>query len=242
MKKTKYDRAFKVKAVQLAKAIGSRRAAEKLKISRNTLNDWRYNQISREELTATGNIFKKEAKNMCDSAKAQVSSNKDSAIDKEPTIETLLQSYLDNAKIAYMHGDLDTAISLTTHIIHAQPVFFAEALYLQAKCYYYGIDGNRDLYAAESLLLTASDLGHRKAKNLLGVLYACGLDRKDIRHSMNYSKAFNLFKEAADAGDPEAMVNEGICHFWGLGTEENLERAVELFKVATGQLAVDNRL
>ena len=112
MKKTKYDRAFKVKAVQLAKAIGSRRAAEKLKISRNTLNDWRYNQISRDELTAAGNI-RKEAKNMSELDKAQVSSN----IDKEPTIKTLLQSHLDIANRAYMHGDLDTTISLTTQMI-----------------------------------------------------------------------------------------------------------------------------
>ena len=228
MKKTKYERAYKVKAVQLAKAIGSRKAAETLKISRNTLNDWRYNQISSEELTAAGNI-RKEAKNMSEPEKAQVSSN------KEPTIETLLQSHLDKANRAYVHGDLDTAMSLTTQIIHTQTVLFAEAIFLQAKCCYYGTDGNRDLYAAETLLLKASDLGHRGAKNLLGVLYTRrGLNRNDI----HYTKAFNLFKEAAEAGDPEAMVNEGICHYWGLGTEENPERAVELFKAATEQLAI----
>lgn len=229
MKKTKYEKPFKIDAVKLSLRIGTKKAAKQLGISPNTLNDWRYNQIGRNGLMDT---CRKETKSMCEPETAQVPSNKD------PTIETLLHRHLDIANRAYMHGDLDTTISLTEQIIHAQPVFLAEALYLRAKCYYYGIQGNRDLYAAESLLLKASDLGHRKAQNLLGVLYACELDRDDIRHSMNYSKAFNLFKEAADSGDPEAMVNEGICHFWGLGTVENPERAVELFKAAIEQLAI----
>lgn len=156
------------------------------------------------------------------------------SLNEEPTVDALAQDCLDKARRAYMCGNLDATILLTKQIIHTQTVSYPEALYLQAKCFYYGTNGNHDLYTAVPLLLTASKLGHHKAQNLLGILYARGLDRKGIRDPIDYSKAFNLFREAADngKGDPEAMVNEGILHFWGLGTEENPERAVELFKAA----------
>ena len=184
--------------------------------------------------------------------KTQVSSMKEPPVEtqvpsaKEPTVETQvpsanepavapsLQSILDKACESYLHRDYGTTMSLTEQIILEDPVRrYADALYLRAKCYYYGNGVDRNLDAAERLLSTASEFGHRKAQNLLGVLFSNPINR-NINEPVDYSKAFDLFQKAADKGrgEPEAMVNEGICHFWGLGTSQNPEHAVELFRAA----------
>ena len=188
--------------------------------------------------------------------KTQVSSMKEPTVEtqvpsaKEPTVETQvpssnelavapsLQSILDKACESYLHRDYGVTMSLTGQIIKEALVdIYVEALYLRGKCLYYGNGCDRNLDEAELLLFRASELAYRKAQNLLGVLYAHRFDRADNFAPTYLSKAFSFFDMAADdgQGDPEAMVNEGICYFWGLGTEQNLERAVYFFERAASR-------
>lgn len=49
-----------------------------------------------------------------------------------------------------------------------------------------------------------------------------------------YEKAAKLWREKADAGDPEAMVFLGLCYNWGKGVEEDQAEAFGLYERAEG--------
>jgi hypothetical protein len=61
--------------------------------------------------------------------------------------------------------------------------------------------------------------------------------------SKEAGEAFQWFQRAGELGDYEGMVQSGLMMSNGLGTEKNLEKAVQLFQVAAekGQLSGKSR-
>lgn len=71
----------------------------------------------------------------------------------------------------------------------------------------------------------AANEGYAAAKRNLAIL-------EEKNEAPNYNNVFNLYKEAAEAGDSKALNNLGCCYFNGEGTEANQKEAVKCFKQA----------
>jgi TPR repeat protein len=74
-----------------------------------------------------------------------------------------------------------------------------------------------------------SDL-HRKALYNIGLYYECGYGTH-----IDYTKSFNWYQRASDAGDMDATVKVGLSYYNGRGTEKNMNRAFEIFNNVVSQ-------
>ncbi|MGN0453011.1 MAG: tetratricopeptide repeat protein [Ruminococcus sp.] len=98
-------------------------------------------------------------------------------------------------------------------------------IYNKGYCYYTGEGGHPLNYQkAFECFQQASDLGCTDAMNYLGLMYQDGLGaRKNPREAINW---FNK----AIAGDRNlfALYNLGRSYYYGIGVEQNTEKALEL--------------
>ena len=116
--------------------------------------------------------------------------------------------------------DYSTAVYWYTEA--AQYVGQTEAFYKLGNCYYYGEGTSRNYEkAAENYMQAASD-NHAKAQYRLGLCYKDGLGVP-----LDKTKAFDYFSNASVNEDPsvEAQFELAQCFYYGIGTEQNMERA-----------------
>ncbi len=86
-----------------------------------------------------------------------------------------------------------------------------------------GIFFEQDKEKAHALYQKAADLGNALAKNFVGLYqYNRG----------NYKPAVELFKRSKELGCARAANNLGMCYEQGLGTERDLDRALECYQEA----------
>lgn len=74
-----------------------------------------------------------------------------------------------------------------------------------------------------------ADEGDVNALMTLGYMYLYGLNGVE----MNYKKAFEYYKMAADKGDHVAINNLASLYYGGVGVSKNVEKAAELFAQAS---------
>jgi TPR repeat protein len=80
------------------------------------------------------------------------------------------------------------------------------------------------------LLRDSADEGYVPAMLNLGYLYEAG---KVVR--LNYTEAYNWFKQAADLGVVEAQLQLGGCYEYGLGVTPDLSMAARYYRLSAGQ-------
>lgn len=96
-------------------------------------------------------------------------------------------------------------------------------------CGYYGLEANKE---KAIFWLKKSAKGENPMACLqLGLYYYYTVKTKET-----YKKAFNLFKNAFNLGEKEAIVNVGLCYLQGNGIKENKMEAVKCFKMAANKL------
>lgn len=91
------------------------------------------------------------------------------------------------------------------------------------NCYYYGNGTKKDRRLAKIWYQKASDEGMDSSSTQLGAMY---------HEEGNDTKAFALFKKAADRGFPEAMGWLAACYQYGYGTEKSSLAAVRWLEKA----------
>ena len=84
---------------------------------------------------------------------------------------------------------------------------------------------------AISLLTEASNNGFTLAKNQLGWVYYVGVNKIEP----NYEKAFKIYKELADSGDPEGQIIVGFMYLMELGTKADNIQTYTYWKKAYEQ-------
>lgn len=72
------------------------------------------------------------------------------------------------------------------------------------------------------------ELGDKYALNKLGMMYYNG-----DGVPLDYDKALELFKKAAEKGLPVAYSNAGTSYLWGVGTDINAEKARQWFEAGS---------
>ncbi len=87
-----------------------------------------------------------------------------------------------------------------------------------------GRGGGVDLIAAESDYIKAARANLIAAYNNIGCVYAQGIHGK----KPEYDKALKWFERGCEAGEVVALSNAATLHFFGLGTERNTEKALDL--------------
>jgi len=92
--------------------------------------------------------------------------------------------------------------------------------------YLQGSLGEVDYQLIENYLIKASEMGDVRAKTYLSELYRMETPLAD------HDLAMRWCQEAAEEGDPEAIIKLGIYYWKGIGCEVNLDKAIEIHKVA----------
>ena len=86
------------------------------------------------------------------------------------------------------------------------------------------------------LFLRAAHSHYPPAMNLLGLscLFGKGKSRLSVyqRPKARLQNAFDWFQQGAEAGDSSSMHNLGSCYYFGVGVEQNLQKATELYSKA----------
>lgn len=132
--------------------------------------------------------------------------------------------------LCYVNGtgteqNVDKAFECFTHAAQSG---VPEAQYELGVCYRCGEGTEPDLKAAMYWYEKAADQGYLRAYQNMGVVYQHGFD--DI--PLDYVKAFNCFKKAAEEESPDAYFCVGNCYLQGLGVEKNETEATFWFKKA----------
>ncbi|NLZ63153.1 MAG: sel1 repeat family protein, partial [Lentisphaerae bacterium] len=81
-----------------------------------------------------------------------------------------------------------------------------------------------DTVSVERLQKLAKD-GNSNAQLALGKIYFEGL----VGQKQDYDKAFELFTQSADQGNPQAMFNIGLCYEGGFGVKKNPKEALRWY-------------
>jgi hypothetical protein len=104
----------------------------------------------------------------------------------------------------------------------------SNSIYLLGYFNYYGIEVNINQQKASESYLKAMELKNNVAQLELAemYIYGNGVDK-------NCNKAFELTKELAENGIPNAINKLGFCYENGIGTNINLEKAFEFYQKAT---------
>lgn len=105
---------------------------------------------------------------------------------------------------------------------------FVWALHQLGDIYFDGIGVAKDPKQGQSYYQQAADLGLDIAKRKLGHIFFFGKEgiKKDEK------KAFTLYKEVADHGDPHSAYNVACAYLKGTGVEKNAELAFKYAKQA----------
>lgn len=105
----------------------------------------------------------------------------------------------------------------------------AVAEYELGNCFFEGIGTVRNRASAYDRYLSA----YEKDSSLSGAAYRLGLCRlKGLGCERDDVSAYEYFKKGAEAGSAEAAYMKGECEYFGIGTEINLEEAVQSFSSA----------
>ena len=99
----------------------------------------------------------------------------------------------------------------------------ADGMFQVAMSYYYGRRVERDVAKAAEWLEKSSSKGSSEAKRWLGNIKL--YEGKD-------SEALSLYNDSAKCGNTEAMVDAGVCYFYGWGVEKNVVEAINLYRKA----------
>lgn len=99
------------------------------------------------------------------------------------------------------------------------------------KLYYEGRDIEKNHNKAEAWLQEPAANGYNDAQFMLGMIYLNGT--KKIKS--NKTKAFKLFKQAADDFHKEALYQTGRSYFYGSGTEKDNKMATKYLLLAVEQ-------
>jgi TPR repeat protein len=96
-----------------------------------------------------------------------------------------------------------------------------QAQYLLGRCYHKGILVKQSCSRAAGLFRAAADQGCIPAKTSYANCLA-----KGNGIGVNYGKARALYREAAEAGDPRAMLGLAVMYFRGWGTKPDFAGAM----------------
>ena len=144
-------------------------------------------------------------------------------MDYPDAIERLAEAYLgDELGLEY---DEKTALKLFKK---AAKLGNADAQYnlgMAYACGYYGVTPDKD--KAICWLKKSVKGENPMACVQMGLYYFYTVATESA-----YKKAFELFNEAYNLGEDEAIINIGLCYLQGKGTEENKKEAVKCFKIA----------
>lgn len=120
---------------------------------------------------------------------------------------------------------------------------YAAAMNQLGVCYEGGYGCSKNLDEAAKWYKKAADLGNYMAMSNLGRFYAglvAGAPHGDIFHThpnipqIDYTKAFQLFKTAAEADNVFAKFWVGYCYHYGNGAKKNKKIAEQWFGKACG--------
>ena len=106
---------------------------------------------------------------------------------------------------------------------------FYTAYYIKAQVYkdgYLPDVNNRYIFYLEKAAMS----GYAVAQEELGELYLNGSEQYSIEQNM--TKAFELFKQAAENGNIEAQCQLGNCYYFGNGILEDKEKAYEYYRLS----------
>lgn len=103
----------------------------------------------------------------------------------------------------------------------------AEALYMEARRYFGGVEAPQDLPRAAALFRQAGDLGHAPSQYILGMCYENG---RGVPHDVG--QAAYWFRRAAEGGDADAQYNIGFYHENGHGCPRDMFLAVQWYRRA----------
>jgi|GEM_PF-2693751 len=104
-----------------------------------------------------------------------------------------------------------------------------EAQHSLAVCYWWGYHGlDKDAKKAFRLASKAAEKGLPEALDFLGDCYR---DGKKVTMA-DSEKAFECYKKAAEQDYTEAICDLGECYLKGFGTEQNVEKGIELLREA----------
>ncbi len=101
-----------------------------------------------------------------------------------------------------------------------------EAEFTLANLYQRGDGVKPSLYLARKWYKRAAEQGHVKAKINLAHIYVSDQDEE------SFTKALNLYEQAAVAGDKTSMYHLGYMFLQGIGTDKNVEAALSWLKQA----------
>ena len=133
--------------------------------------------------------------------------------------------------ICYLYGggvNADWAMAMKWADKALKKQYYA-AYYIKAQVYkdgYLPDVNNRYIFYLEK----ASMSGYAVAQEELGELYLNGSEQYSV--GQNTTKAFELFKQAAENGNIEAQYQLGNCYYLGTGTSADKEKAYEYFRLA----------
>ena len=121
--------------------------------------------------------------------------------------------------------NLELAIKLYKELVDAG---FSDAQCRLAGCYYYGNGVAENTDKAKKLLESASNQGNLEAMYLLAWMYSSIFDhhKKIDPKTFDDNKAVKLLFEAAEADNTKAQDALATHYYYGVGVEQNYEKAV----------------
>ncbi|GJQ31423.1 MAG: hypothetical protein HBSAPP04_02620 [Ignavibacteriaceae bacterium] len=149
-------------------------------------------------------------------------------------VNTILASETEDPDLKMLQAIcLLTDTSVAENVQQALKILFeisaenALAAYYLGAFYENGMFVEEDLQVALSFFLKASELGDRRAMNIVGEFY-----RDGVGTVSDSTKAFEYFESASGHDSPEAYTNLGRCYKEGYGTRQNNHKAFQFFKNA----------
>ena len=89
----------------------------------------------------------------------------------------------------------------------------------------------KDIHGSMNVLRRAAEMKYPRAAGKLGAIYIAGLSGTTVVRP-DPALGIKLLQQAVDGGDPEALCNLGVAYLQGLGVEQDVTKAVELFSKA----------
>ena len=147
-------------------------------------------------------------------------------MDFPDAIERMAEAYLGDE--LGLEKDEKTALKLFKRAAKLGNAAAQYNLGMAYACGYYGLEANREKAV---FWLKKSAKGENPMACLqLGLYYFYTVKTEEA-----YKKAFNLFTDAFNLGEKEAIVNVGLCYLQGHGVKENKKEAVKCFKTAANK-------
>ncbi len=145
--------------------------------------------------------------------------------EQEETKHSLLtQQEIRTAISKYNSGDYWNAVPILKRAAEQE---HAEGCFYYGQALRFGNGTKSDISLAVNYLKKAADGGYYAANNSLGICYRNYLSLE------NATIAYKYFQSGSNFNDPYALLNYASCFEIGYGTEKNVEKAIQILKMAT---------